>query len=143
LDSPADLPTPKIPKCEQGRLGIRPRRPLAIDAPRNDAILSLLPNPSIEDIMAKKTSTKKPATKAKKKAATKKVEEVEIELDAIEIKAIELAHSSAKVQTELEAAATLAISQSVRKVFKQHGISLSPPQAQEIAELLFGDGEPA
>jgi hypothetical protein len=89
--------------------------------------------------MAKKTATSKPAAKAKKKASPKKVEQVEIELDAIEIKALKLANSSAKVCKELELAVALAISQTVRKVFKQHGISLSPPQAQGVAGLLFGD----
>jgi hypothetical protein len=93
---------------------------------------------------AKKATTanakkKAPAKKSKKKAAAEKVEHVEIELDAIEIKAIELAHSSAKVQKELEEAATLAMSQAVRKVFKLHGISLPPPQAQQVTALLFGD----
>ena len=40
---------------------------------------------------------------------------------------------------ELEEAATLAISQAVRRIFKQHGTSLTPPQAQEVAACLFGD----
>ena len=90
--------------------------------------------------MAKKTTKKKAtATKAKKKAPAKKVERIEIELDPVETKAFELAHSSAEVQKELEEAVTLAMSQAVRKVFKQHGISLTPPQAQEVAAFLFGD----
>jgi hypothetical protein len=89
--------------------------------------------------MAKKTTKKKPATKAKKKASAKKAERVEVELDPIEMKAIKLAHSSAKVQRELEEGVTLAMSQAVRKVFKQHGIFLTPPQAQEVAACLFGD----
>jgi hypothetical protein len=89
--------------------------------------------------MAKKTTKKKPATKAREKAPTKKVEKVELELDAIEIKAIKLANSSAKVCKELELAVTLAISQSVRKVFKRQGIALTPPQVQEVAAFLFGD----
>ena len=90
--------------------------------------------------MAKKTTKKKAtATKAKKKAPAKKVERIEIELDPVETKAFELAHSSAEVQKELEEAVTLAMSQAVRKVFKQHGISLTPPQGQEVAAFLFGD----
>jgi hypothetical protein len=87
--------------------------------------------------MAKKHT--KPATKAKKKAPAKKVEQVQIELDPTETKAFELAHSSAEVRTELEESVTLAMSQAVRKVFKQHGISLTSLQAQEVALLLFGD----
>jgi len=97
--------------------------------------------------MAKKTTKKKaataktkaPAAKGKKKAPATKVERIEIELDPVETKAFKLAHSSAEVQKELEEAVTLAMSQAVRKVFKQHGISLTPPQAQEVAAFLFGD----
>jgi len=83
--------------------------------------------------MAKKT------TKAKKKAPAKKIERIEIDLDPAETKAVELAHSSVAVRTELEEAVTLAMSQAVRKVFKQHGISLTSSQAPEVALLLFGD----
>jgi hypothetical protein len=111
----------------------------AIDAPGNDAILNPLPNPATEDIMAKKTTKTKPAAKAKKKAPAKKVENIEIDLDSIEIKAIKLAYSSAKVKKQLEEASTLAMSQAVRKVFKQHAISLTPPQAQGVAAFLFGE----
>jgi hypothetical protein len=90
--------------------------------------------------MAKKTTKKKPAaTKTKKKASAKKVERVEIELDPAEAKAFELAHSSGEVCEELELAVSLAISQAVRKVFKQHRISLTTTQAQKVAVLLFGD----
>jgi hypothetical protein len=103
--------------------------------------------------MAKKTTKKKPATKATPKAsaakapaakATKKAsplqaEHADIVLDPIEIKAIKLAHSSDKVQKQLEEAASLAMSQAVRKVFKQHRISLTPPQSQEVTAVLFGD----
>ena len=102
--------------------------------------------------MAKKTT--KPATKAKKqaptkkangtkatkkKAPTKKAKPVEIKVDAVEAKAIELAHSSDKVCTELEKVVTSAVSQAVRKVFKQHRISLTSAQAQKVALLLFRD----
>jgi len=90
--------------------------------------------------MAKKTTTKKAtAAKAKKKAPAKKAKPVEIELEPGEIKAFELAHSSAKVCKELELAVTSAISQAVRKVFKQHGIALATAQAEKVALLLFGD----
>ena len=85
--------------------------------------------------MAKKIT--KRATKAKK--ATKKSELVEIELNEVEASAIELVHSSSKVCAELEKAVTSAVSQSVRKVFKQHGVSLTAEQAEEVALLLFGD----
>lgn len=91
--------------------------------------------------MAKKTT--KPATKAKKKAPAKKpakkVERVEIEIDPVETKAFELAHGSAAVCRELEVAVTSALTQSVRKVFKQHRIALSTTQAEKVALLLFGD----
>ena len=90
--------------------------------------------------MAKKTTKKKSAaTKAKTKASAKKVERVEIELDPVEAKAYELARSSGEVCEELELAASLAMSQAVRKVFKQHRISLTTTQAQNVAVFLFGD----
>ncbi len=97
--------------------------------------------------MAKKTArTKATATKkttgtkaAKKKVPAKKVERIEIELDPAETRAVELAHSSDELCRELEEAVTAAVSQAVRRVFKQHGVSLAPPQAQEVAMLLFGD----
>jgi hypothetical protein len=97
--------------------------------------------------MATKTIEKKPAakatqnaakTKAKKKVPAKKADRVEIELDPIEIKALKLVQSSAKVRKELEEGATLAMSQAVRKIFKQHRISLTAPQSQEVAAVLFG-----
>ena len=88
---------------------------------------------------AAKTTKKAPPAKAKKKASATKAKCVEIELDPIETKAFELAHSSAEVQKELEEAATLAMSQAVRKVFKQHRISLTSPQAQQVAACLFCD----
>ena len=87
--------------------------------------------------MVKKTP--KPATKTKKKAPSKKIERIEIKLDPVEIKAFDLAHSSVEMRSELEEAVTLAIAQTVRKVFKQHRVSLTTIQAQEVALLLFGD----
>jgi hypothetical protein len=95
--------------------------------------------------MAKKTTkrtttkTKPAATKAKKQTPAKKADCMEIELDSVEVEAYELAHSSDKVRKELELAVTNAMSQAVRKVFKQHRISLSPPQAQTVSVILFGD----
>jgi hypothetical protein len=102
--------------------------------------------------MAKKTTkpaaaTKKPAPAkkatgakaAKKKAAPAKSETVEIELDEVEATAIELVHASSKVCDELEKAVTSAVSQAVRKVFKENKVSLTTEQAQKVALLLFGD----
>jgi hypothetical protein len=98
--------------------------------------------------MAKKTT--KSATESKKKAPAKKATKkkapaksqakpMEIELDPIEIKAFELAHSSDKVCADLEKVVTSSVSQAVRKVFKQHSISLTASQAEKVALLLFGD----
>jgi len=89
---------------------------------------------------AKKTTKNKPAaTKAKKKASPKKAECVEIELEGVEAEAYELAHSSDKVCEELEVAVSEAMSQIVRKVFKQNKISLTIPQSQKVAMFLFGN----
>ena len=87
--------------------------------------------------MAKKTP--KPATKTKTKAPFKKIERIEIKLGPDESKAFDLAHSSVELRSELEEAVTLAIAQAVRKVFKQHGVSLTTLQAQELALVLFGE----
>jgi hypothetical protein len=102
--------------------------------------------------MAKKmtkcaTETKKPAPAkkttgakaAKKKAAPAKTEPIEIELEEVEATAIELVHSSSKVCDELEKAVTSAVSQAVRKVYKQNKVSLTTEQAEKVALLLFGD----
>lgn len=88
----------------------------------------------------KQSPAKKAGAKAtKKKAPAKKSEPAGVEIDAVEAKAFELVHSSDKVCNELEAAVTVAVSDAVRKVFKQHGISLAAAQAQKVALLLFGD----
>lgn len=99
--------------------------------------------------MAKKTATKTTAAKSSKKAsakkapakkpAKKKVERVEIQLEPAEVDACELVKSSEKVCQDLEVAVTSAISEAVRKVFKQHKIVLTASQAQQVALLLFGD----
>ena len=98
--------------------------------------------------MAKNQTQKKPAAKAtNKKAAAKpknnrgakKAEPFQFELDSTETKAFELAQSSDQVRNDLEEAATQAISLAVRKVFKQHGVTLKEPQAQRVAVVLFGD----
>jgi hypothetical protein len=121
----------------------------AIDAVFRAAILSLSEFLPPEVNMAKKSAraakSKVAATQAtgrktaRKKTAARKVERVEIELDPAETKAFELARSTDEVCRELEEAVTLAVSQAVRRVFKQRGIALTPPQAQEVAMLLFGD----
>ena len=101
--------------------------------------------------MAKKTT--KPATESKKQAPVKKAtgakgtkkkapakkNTLEIELDEVEAEAIELVHSSDKVCTELEKAVTSTVFLAVRKVYKQHGISLTSSQAEKVALLLFGE----
>ena len=90
--------------------------------------------------MAKKTakSASKSASKTKKKPA-KKADRVEIEIDPAETKAFELVQSSKKVCEDLELAVTAAVAQAVRKVFKQHRIALTSPQAEKVATILFGD----
>jgi uncharacterized protein YcgI (DUF1989 family) len=97
--------------------------------------------------MAKKTAKKKaaPAKKstskkaAPKKAPAKKVEHVEIQLSPAETAAFELAHSSEEVCKELEEAVTAVMGDTIRKVFKKHKISLTQPEGQQVALLLFGD----
>jgi hypothetical protein len=97
--------------------------------------------------MAKKTAAKKatPAKKAtgakasKKKAPAKKAECIDIQLDPTEVKAFELAHKSEQVCKELELAVTQAMAKTVQKVFKQHDISLTASQSEQVALLLFGD----
>jgi hypothetical protein len=95
--------------------------------------------------MAKKT-TKKATGKKKtspaksaKKATRAKADRIEIELDPLAVKAYELAHASDAVCKELELAVTSAVSQAIRKVFKGHRISLTLPQAEELAMLFFGE----
>ena len=105
--------------------------------------------------MAKKTAKKaanKPAKKAAapkaKKAPAKakkaekapaKIEKFEIELGPNETKAFDLAQTSDAVCQDLEEAVTDAISQAVRKVFKKHKVTLTQPEALEVAATLFGD----
>jgi transposase len=99
--------------------------------------------------MAKKQSARKTAatpkkataTKpAKKKAPAKKAAEpAEIVLEPAEEEALDLAQSASDVCSELEVAVTSAVTQAVRKIFKQHRISLTPPQAKNVALMLFGD----
>jgi hypothetical protein len=91
----------------------------------------------------KKAATKKATAKKapKKKTPAPEAEHVdeEITLEPIEEKAFHLAHTSAKVQRELEEAVTDALGKSVRKVFKNHRIDLTPAQATNMAMILFGD----
>ena len=93
---------------------------------------------------AKKTAVakKKPAAAkaAKKKApAKKKAEPAPIVLSAVEEKAFDLVQSSKAVCRALEVAVTAAVAAAVQKVFKQHKIDLTAPQAQNVAVILFGD----
>ena len=90
---------------------------------------------------------------AKKKAATKRAaqksapvshdheheHDQEIELDPTEEQAFRLAQKSRPFRDEMETAVTVAISKTVRKVFKGHGVALSAEQAEKMAMILFGD----
>jgi len=87
----------------------------------------------------KKAATKKAPAKKAPKTTRAHEAELEITLEPIEEKAFHLAHSSAKVQRELEEAVTEALGKSVRKVFKNHPIDLTPAQATNMAMILFGD----
>jgi hypothetical protein len=96
----------------------------------------MVKKPAAKKSTAKKSPAKKSTTKKK---PAKKVERVEIQLDPVETKAFELAHASEEVRRDLEEAVTLAMSETVRKVFKKHRLALTAEQAQEVALLLFGD----
>jgi len=100
--------------------------------------------------MPKKKAATKSAAKAKaprKKCDANKCDShdncqcEEIALDPVEEKALDLVQSSAKVQQALEDAAMESLSKAVRKVFKDHKVSLNPSQAKKIALVLFADGE--
>jgi Skp family chaperone for outer membrane proteins len=84
----------------------------------------------------KKTSPKKTA---ERQPAAHADHSDDITLDAVEAKAFELAQSSAKVQSDLEQAVTEAMAKAVRKVFKDHGLSLTADQGLNMAMVLFGD----
>jgi hypothetical protein len=90
---------------------------------------------------AKKAPTaKKPENQPEKKPAIFRGEEEEgYSLDELETKAFDLAQSSEPVREALENEVTDAIGKAVRKVFKVHGLALSPAQAANMAMILFGD----
>ena len=87
--------------------------------------------------MAKKRPAKK-TTETTTKAETKAQSE-QIVLGPDSNKALKLIDKSAKVRAELEQAVTLAAAKAVRKVMKNHGITLTPPEASEITSILFGE----
>lgn len=94
----------------------------------------------------KQAPPKKKKAPPKKKAPAKKPPKAqeaapvqEFQMDPVEEKAFRLAHSSAKVQRALEEGVTVALSRTVRKVFKDNRIDLTPAQANNMAMILFGD----
>lgn len=87
--------------------------------------------------MAKKRPAKKTAKTTKKAGA--KVQSEQIVLRPAPNKALKLVDKSAKVRADLEGAVTLAAAKAVRKVMKDHGITLTPPEASEITSILFGE----
>ncbi len=99
--------------------------------------------------MAKKKVAKKKSTPAKKAAPAKKTkkksspqwdeEQIEIQLDAVEQQAIDLVSSSDQLCNDLEKAVTLAVSKTVRTIYKNHKINLNAAQAENVALLLFGN----
>jgi hypothetical protein len=90
----------------------------------------------LESVMAKKGAAKKSATSAKK---VKKPHQEQVVLDPVEEKALRLVGKSAKIQAQFEEAAMLAVGKAVRKVMKDHGISLTPPQVSRLASIWFGE----
>jgi hypothetical protein len=46
---------------------------------------------------------------------------------------------SAKIRAELEGAVSLAAAKAVRKVMKDHGISLTPAQTTVLTSIWFGE----
>lgn len=100
--------------------------------------------------MAKKKSVKKKAAPKKAsaaKAASKKAPKMKqaevptITLDAVEEKALQMVEADDVLCDELETAATKSIIDSLRKVYKKHGIALTETQAQNVAISLFGEDE--
>jgi hypothetical protein len=102
--------------------------------------------------MAKKTAPAKkaPANKAcgrgscgcadqPKKPAKKDAGKDLIEIGPAEEKALNLVDRSAKVRDALEQEATAAISKTVRKVFKDHGVALTAAEAATVAVVLFSE----
>lgn len=87
--------------------------------------------------MAKKQTAKKATGKAKK--TEKKSQGGQLVISPDQEKALKLVDKSAKVRDELEQAVGLAIAKVVRKVMKDHNISLTPPEASELTAIWFGE----
>jgi len=87
--------------------------------------------------MAKKRAAKKTAKATKK--TTKQAPAEQIYLDPPQDKAVRLVDKSAKVRAELEQAVTAAAAKAVRKVMKDHEISLTAAQADLLTAIWFGD----
>jgi hypothetical protein len=81
---------------------------------------------------------KKRAAKETKKGA-KSAREEQIILDPDQDKALRLVDKSAKIRAELEGAVSLAAAKAVRKVMKDHGISLTPAQTTLLTSIWFGE----
>jgi hypothetical protein len=85
--------------------------------------------------MTKERVAKKTAHSTK--TAAEKTHDEPIILDSDQDKALRLVDRSAKVRAELEKAVTLAAAKAVRKVLKDHGISLSPAQTSVLTSIWF------
>ena len=81
---------------------------------------------------------KKRAPKKTKKGA-KSAREEQIILDPEQDKALRLVDKSAKIRAELEEVVSLAAAKAVRKVMKDHGISLTPAQTTVLTSIWFGE----
>ncbi len=82
---------------------------------------------------------------AKKRAAAKKAPSAEKSVmeealfDPTPAKALRMVDTSAKLRAELERAVTMAAIKAVRKVMKDHGISLTMAQAMVLTSNWFGE----
>ncbi len=83
--------------------------------------------------MAKKRAAKKT------KKGTNIAREEQIILDPDQDKALRLVDKSAKIRAELEGVVSLAAAKAVRKVMKDHGISLTPSQTSVLTSIWFGE----
>jgi hypothetical protein len=91
----------------------------------------------LEVVMAKKHAAKKNADSTKKEAKRTRVERIILAPD--QDKALRLVHRSAKIRAELKEAVTLAVAKAVRKVMNDHGIPLTPTQANVLISIWFGE----
>jgi hypothetical protein len=90
---------------------------------------------TLEVVMAKKRAAKKSAAKKRTKSAP----EEQIVLDPDQDKALRLVDKSAKICAELEGAVSQAAAKAVRKVMKDHGISLTPAQTAVLTSIWFSE----